>query len=607
MVQRLFSPIWFRLLAVYFIIILIVFGSIRISMFITLGQQLDEYETEISFMSNEITGDLETEFSTIIAEMNYFSLDSVLMNRKVLASELRTTFIDRNRTTRGFSSFHAVHYVVPASGMMVTTDSSGAVPRIDEDCFFSALEGDVCINPIVFNSKDSIYTMMITVKKIDPITGEFGVLSAEIDVIDVINRVCRIEERLHKADIMIFSRADEIIYSTKTYRMFDSDFDPVLIEPVESGSPARDILFGKEKRKLVSATIDKTGWKIVFLYKVEQYLKSIRLLDRNISLLLLGGLTIGFIVFFVISLTITLPVTRLKRSMEAFESGSSKIEVPIRIRDEIGEMIHSFNLMVEKIDSVTNDLTKQITLRADIEQRLIINNAKLAKSNEDLEQFAYIASHDLKEPLRKILMFGTFLEDEYAKTLDKEARFYIERMQSASGRMMELIENLLEYSRVNRSEQPMRETDIYSMIHRVIDDLSLMVDLKSADIRIEEFKKTVACDQNQLESVFRNLISNALKFHKPAEKPVITITTREEDDHFIISIADRGIGIDGDFLDSVFLPFKRLHTTKQYPGTGIGLAICKKIIERHGGRISVSSQMGTGTTFYIYLPLSLTG
>jgi PAS domain S-box-containing protein len=225
----------------------------------------------------------------------------------------------------------------------------------------------------------------------------------------------------------------------------------------------------------------------------------------------------------------------------------------------------------------------------------------LKRSNEDLEQFAYVASHDLQEPLRAVSGFLKLLEDRYRPQLDDRAREYIDFSVEGALRMSSLIHDLLAYSRVGRKGRPAQPTDANGALAAALTSLRGSIENASAAITRDELP-TVHADPTQLAQVFQNLIGNAIKFRHPDRSCQIHVCARKEADHWVFSVRDNGIGIDPKQRDRIFVIFQRLHTRDKYPGTGIGLSICKKIVERHGGRIWVESKAGEGSTFCFTLP-----
>lgn len=244
------------------------------------------------------------------------------------------------------------------------------------------------------------------------------------------------------------------------------------------------------------------------------------------------------------------------------------------------------------------------------EERLKAYTEKLTRSNKELQEFAYVASHDLQEPLRKIEAFGDRLVKKYGTDIPEEGRMFIDRMQNAANRMRELINALLGYSRVTTKAKPFEKIDLAEVIAGVSSDLQIRLQEINGKIEVKNLPH-IDGDKIQLRQLFQNLISNGLKFKKPDVDPIITISAEEKlveeknksiTKYWRIKIADNGIGFDNKYKDQIFTIFQRLHGRLEYEGTGIGLATCRKIVERHGGEIDADGVPDEGATFIIDLP-----
>ena len=227
-------------------------------------------------------------------------------------------------------------------------------------------------------------------------------------------------------------------------------------------------------------------------------------------------------------------------------------------------------------------------------------NTKLTSSNEEVEQFAYIASHDLQEPLRTVTNYIELLQTEYKGKLDTDADEYLDIIKGATVRMQALIKDLLSYSRIGK-EKNKTVVDCNILLREVMNDIFTSIKENKAKINFEQLPILNGYSSG-LKSLFQNLISNSLKFRKSDTHPIINIVVRDEDREWLFSINDNGIGINKKYFDKLFIIFQRLHNREEYPGTGIGLAQCKKIVELHGGRIWVESEPGNGSTFYFTIP-----
>jgi PAS domain S-box-containing protein len=226
---------------------------------------------------------------------------------------------------------------------------------------------------------------------------------------------------------------------------------------------------------------------------------------------------------------------------------------------------------------------------------------EMERSNRELQQFAYVASHDLQEPLRMVSGFLQMLRDKYGESLDDKAKGYIQFAVDGAGRMSQLIRDLLEYSRVQTRERQPSPTDMNEVLGHAVANCSGSIAEAGATITYDDLP-TVMGNQTQLTQLFQNLIGNALKFRRRGVGPVIHISVCTDKDQWLFCVQDNGIGIPEEQLERIFRIFQRLHTREQYPGTGIGLAICKKIIELHGGKIWVESKLGEGSQFLFTLP-----
>lgn len=240
-------------------------------------------------------------------------------------------------------------------------------------------------------------------------------------------------------------------------------------------------------------------------------------------------------------------------------------------------------------------IARDITRRKQIEEELV-------RSNKELEQFAYIASHDMQEPLRKITAFGSRRKTHSGAALDEKGRDYLERMENAAKRMRELIEDLLAYSRIATRAKPFEPTSLKTVISEVLSDLEVAIARSKGLLDVGELP-IVNADRSQMRQLFQNLIANALKFHQEGKPPEVNIKSQAINSDFVeITVSDNGVGFDRKYLDRIFKPFARLHTRDEFPGTGMGLAICEKIVRRHGGEITAKSKVGQGATFIIKLP-----
>lgn len=310
----------------------------------------------------------------------------------------------------------------------------------------------------------------------------------------------------------------------------------------------------------------------------------------------------------------------------------SAVQVVAETRDEVGELGEAFNHMLSqlrehdvalgkarkdlevKVRQRTRELSEQRTAALNMmedaqearrnaeaaEARLRVTARKLAHSNEELEQFAYIASHDLQEPLRMVASYVQILERRYKGRLDENADQFIAYAVDGARRMQGLIRDLLEYSRVTTRGKPLRPTAMEDVLEMTLRNLQAAIDEGPAEVTHDPLPSVIG-DSIQLGQLLQNLIGNAIKYRGDTA-PRVHVSAQQDGDEWVFSVQDNGIGIDPVYAERIFVIFERLHTQKEYSGTGIGLAVCKRIVERHGGKIWVRSEVGGGATFFFSLP-----
>jgi len=255
---------------------------------------------------------------------------------------------------------------------------------------------------------------------------------------------------------------------------------------------------------------------------------------------------------------------------------------------------------VEFLTSVASQIAMSIE-RKRAQDQLERTAARLSQSNRELQDFASVASHDLQEPLRKIQAFGDRLKNKCEQQLTDDSRDYLERMLNAASRMQTLINDLLTFSRVTTKAQPFSRVDLNLIAREVLSDLEVRIEQAGGRVEVSTLP-VIDADPLQMRQLLQNLIANALKFRKPDQPPVVQIFAASNDGVCKIFVADNGIGFDEKYLDRIFTVFQRLHGRGAYEGTGVGLAVCRRIVERHQGSITASTQPGQGATFIVTLP-----
>jgi signal transduction histidine kinase len=291
-------------------------------------------------------------------------------------------------------------------------------------------------------------------------------------------------------------------------------------------------------------------------------------------------------------------IRQLQKGIETIAGGDLGHTLDIQSDNEIGQLALAFNEMTRRLGQSEKERESYVR--------------KLADSNRELEEFAFVASHDLQEPLRKIQTFGDRLKERHGGGLGEEGLDYLTRMQNAAVRMQALIQGLLSYSRVTSRPEPFSQVPLTPLVQEVISDLAVRVEETGGQVKVGALP-VIEASPNQMRQLFQNLLGNALKFCGE-ERPLIKVSGRKVDPPppeedvtnescVEILVKDNGIGFDEKYLDRIFLPFQRLHGRSHYEGTGMGLAICRKIVERHGGTITAKSIPGKGATFIVLLPV----
>lgn len=319
-------------------------------------------------------------------------------------------------------------------------------------------------------------------------------------------------------------------------------------------------------------------------------------IDRDTQHLVIAivAILLGLVGATIAGRSITRPIAQLTSTLGRLARGERDVDVPCRERaDEIGEMAEAAevfrmkNLETQELLVETRDRGRQLQEQA----------GALERANEELEQFAYVASHDLQEPLRMVASFVQLLGQEYSGELSEEADEYIRFASEGAKRMQELINDLLDLSRVGSVEREPQEVDTEALIASVLRDLQPRLDSSGMRLEIESLP-TIRAFPNQLRQVFQNFITNSIKYRTTSTEPLLTVSAQEGEEGWVFVFDDNGIGIDQKHYDRIFKIFQRLHNRADYEGSGMGLAIVKKIAELHEGKVWVESKPGEGSRFY---------
>lgn len=380
--------------------------------------------------------------------------------------------------------------------------------------------------------------------------------------------------------------------------------------------------FGVEEAlKGNSGTADYIDYREVpvissYMYLPDHHLALITEIDRQEfiapvnsmkrSLLFIACIVVALAVFCGswVATSLLKPLENLVDKLGGLHSGNMELNKPVeRLSEEIRRIYEAFELVLERLSTtlVSRDLLiKEVEQRKDAQKRLKKALLRVRQSNKELEQFAYVASHDLQEPLRMVSSYNQLLADRYKGQLDEKADKYIYYAVDGATRMQILIQNLLQYSRVTTRGKEFEIADCHDLLAMAVKNLEITIRENAALVTNDELPE-IRCDGGQITQVFQNLIANGIKF-QGEHPPAVHVGAEKVEDMWRFSITDNGIGIDEKYAERIFQIFQRLHTRKDYEGTGIGLALCKRIVERHGGAIWFTSAVGEGTTFYFSIP-----
>lgn len=411
--------------------------------------------------------------------------------------------------------------------------------------------------------------------------------------------------------------------TSKIYHWFPTDGSPIFMSRWSRSYFVREVPLDPQQH-----------WKLIVELSATPFARSLEWVQtRNLAILLLIALISPLFAAWV-SRELIHPLTRLAQVTTNLPNkllDQRSIAWPNSAITEFNSLVQNFQTMAitlnqkfweiktsneqlekrveertEELLNINRELAAEILERQRTQEQLQAYTRKLEQSNRELEDFAFVASHDLQEPLRKVQAFGDRLKRKYSTALSEEGLDYLERMQKAAQRMQILIADLLAFSRITTRGQPFITTDLNQILQEVLSDLEVTLQRTQAQV-VASSLPILEADPLQMRQLLQNLLSNALKFQPPGQIPQITIQSRLIGPHggqcqVKLTIQDNGIGFDPKYGDRIFTMFQRLHGRNEYEGTGVGLAICRKIVDRHNGTITAESELNAGATFIIFLP-----
>lgn len=358
----------------------------------------------------------------------------------------------------------------------------------------------------------------------------------------------------------------------------------------------------------VVKSLPDQGWCLISEVDAAEAFAPVRAF-RN-RMLFTGGILVVLILFaaYGASRSLTRPLLRLNQASQKVARGEYDIDLKVEGRDEIGQLTQTFNKMAKNLADITAQLEEKNKALFKHLAILASQKKELREVNQELDRFVYTASHDLRAPLRGIASFATFLEEDYKQKLDATGKDYLEEIRKGATKMNALIEDLLTLSRISRIKNPYEMVDVRKLIDSVLDRIKFDIQQNRVEIVLPDQLPNICCDRIKMAEVFLNLVNNAIKFSSKepqGDHPRVEIGYTAQGIDHVFFVKDNGIGIDPKYHEQIFGIFKRLHTDKEYEGTGAGLSIMKRIIDDHGGKVWIESQLGQGAKFCFTIPRDL--
>ncbi len=525
-------------------------------------------------------------------------IQSILDNS--LSGIVRERLVDKAATERGYDVYTCV-FLTNKYGA-TTAMSQRVFGYLHDEVWWNAtISSGGYIEDMTFDACSQTYGVSVC-SRIDDSNGTLiGAVKSVVNLVGVI-RGAEIEltpNPYSSREFKMVKPNGELLYSSDAYRRLENVSDKDFFIQVVSGSGAfvakeggRDVLYSYSQSK-GCRDFSGFGWIVIVGYNLDEVLApayGLRsfAIPATVVLLLVGG-TVAYFT----QRSVSRPIREFIGASRDVSRGDLDRRVVVTSRDEIGELAGTFNDMVARLKENREGLESRIRSRT-VELEMV--NKNLKRSNEELQQFAYVASHDLQEPLRMIASYMELISRRYEGRLDKDADEFIGFAVSGANRLQGMINDLLAFSRVETKGKPFARVDCNKVLKESIMNLKMAIEDSGAVVTSDPLPTTVFGDESQLAMLFQNLLGNAIKF-RGEDLPRVHVSAEQRAGEWLFTVSDNGIGIDPKYSERIFVVFQRLHAGPEYSGTGIGLAICKKIVERHGGHIWVESELGKGSRF----------
>ncbi len=574
----------------------------------------DRVAQDSVLLAEQIVGKIQSNIQWFREDMELFLAAVDLGDRipddldeKGLSALLTRRFREYFENRYGYRLYEEA-MVTDSEGNQIASTSGKEHPGVSEQAWWQeAMRTGSAFSPVAFREHVGKYgaVQAVVIRNSD---GErVGVLWAVVAVPALVRDKGFLSKQYPSTAIDLVDREGRLLYSSRLFRYLEDVSGEPYYQQLTKGPGVLQAVVRGEEQLLVSYPFAGTGpaarmgWRLIIHQNRNEVMGTGIRLRNGLLAATLVTLFLAGLLSYLLARSITSRLGRLAAAATALGSGELFRRAEVAGRDEIAQLGGVFNRMAENLERSTEELNQEIEERQRAEESLAAQAELLKRSNEELEQFAYVASHDLQEPLRIIVSYLQLIERRYKNSLDQDGEKFIQATISGAERMRALIRGLLQYSRVSTKGRPFEAVDMNSVLDEALENLGEAV--KESGARVEKWDlPTVHGDRIQLVQLLQNLIGNGIKFQAEGNSPEIRIeATRKEGHWWEFTVSDNGIGIESQYAERIFGLFQRLHSRGSYEGTGIGLSVCKRIIERHHGRIWLESEPGKGTTFHFTL------
>ena len=536
-----------------------------------------------------------------------------------LSNRLRKDFIQSHEEKYGYKTIGEVIVTNKYGANVAQTGRTSDYRQDDEEWWSTAREKGFCVGDVEYDESAGMYAVSIAVS-LDDEEGIFaGVMKAVLSVKKFVREAEISSQKYETTRIKIVTKDGRLIYSTKAFRFLEDVSEREFFKKIKGANGSLITVKEGGREELFSCAHSESyrnfaglQWILVMVHNVDEVLKPALALRNRILVVSIILIVMGIIVASLISHSILNPLARLQRGVEIIGAGNLDYRVGISSEDEIGQLSRAFDQMIENLAAITtsrDELNAEIAqrkraeeeitiLNEGLEQRIATRTMELERVNEEQKDFAYVVSHDLKAPLRAVTQLADWISQDYAPAFDEAGMEQMNLLVSRVKRMDALIDGILQYSRIGRVNGEAKQIDLNTLVRDVI---QLISPSDHIQIIIENELPVIVCDRMRVQQVFQNLLSNAMKFMDKPEGE-IRIGCVDEDTHWKFSVADNGPGIDEKYHEKIFQIFQTLVSRDEHESTGVGLSIVKKIVEFHGGKVWVESEVGKGSAFFFTLP-----